>query len=650
MNDKPMFYSRAELFRLLENADLPQKEKAEVEKYLKWALFTDDRDLVGMIGDYLLLHQSGTTSFPEGNGDIRFYLGSHVLVVGAPGTGKSILCMKEVARIAKEHDDVTVFWVDIEGDASSVLPSMIEPGKLRVYTRESMHFNPLENVEISDQWLGIWLKAFTEFAYIGDGGYVIASNAGRHLTQPELVRQRGGHATFEEICHAIGELDIRGNDELRRYRNVVQIRLGSLLPTISRVMDCRYGYRPEDLCGHVNVFDVSWMDNVAQLVMQIYLLNYTWFLSAAGILGKTVFIYEEIHRTYRSAAIRGSTISEPSILDAARSSRKDNFVIIFTDHSISAAPDDLLYCADTKVFMRMTDKDDLSAAEKCMLLPPELTVQLASLKNQEAVVFIGGQMERAELHKIPDIDFHQYTIQEVAEMMAPHIAKLDYVPVEEPKTAQRIPDALAVWMRQNRSKIKAFLQALVQHPIKPIGVFSKRLKFNVDETFVRKMAECGLIAYPEKLSFGRSGGSKGLSRHYTEIMPSGAAFIGERYEDVALKSGKNRSLQSKIATSLIFEHRRRHRERPDINVAMEWKQIDVAELVGDTLFAFEYEKSVHPHILENVKRDIRQLGAAKVYVVMDRLEQLREAKALLKAELQESEFKKLVFSQTKEYL
>jgi hypothetical protein len=75
----------------------------------------------------------------------------------------------------------------------------------------------------------------------------------------------------------------------------------------------------------------------------------------------------------------------------------------------------------------------------------------------------------------------------------------------------------------------------------------------------------------------------------------------------------------------------------------------VAEWAGKSLFLYEYETAVQPHIITNVTRDIEN-GCSKVYVVMDRKSERDEAKALLKMALSEKDFKKVGYEQTQTFL
>ena len=107
MKNRSSFYSRTELFRLLEEADLPEEEKAKIEPLLKYAVTGKQTArklrLRNVIGDYLVDNQPAVPKFPEGEGMPEFFTGSHSLVVGAPGTGKTFLVMASLARIYTEE-------------------------------------------------------------------------------------------------------------------------------------------------------------------------------------------------------------------------------------------------------------------------------------------------------------------------------------------------------------------------------------------------------------------------------------------------------------------------------------------------------------------------------------------------------------------
>nr|BDD45899.1 hypothetical protein 4 [bacterium] len=634
MNNKSNFYSRQELFRLLTETEFPDAKKLEYEYLIKHALVSGDRKMISVIGDVLLLYSASVHSFQEGEGMPEFYMGSHSLAVGAPGTGKTFLVMAALTHMFMNGDNqTTVIWPDVEGDVSRVMPSLLPPGKLLVISQDQIKYNLLENAHVHEKWLGMWCKAFTEVTYIGDSGHITLTEIGRNLFD------KG--ATLQDIYDEIKKIDAP-----KDYREVVGYRMAHFLPEIGPITDCVRGFRPDQLRGKFVVFDISGMSQLSQTVMQILLLNDAWFKAEFGLYGKTIFVFEEAHRVYRSAVDRPNTLFEATLLDALRSSRKDNLFCVITDHSIHACPDDFMYCSDTKALFRLSQKEDLLKAEKSMMISLELAGKLANLRNREVLFMVSGQSESANLYRIPEIHFKAYTMNEVRETMRPYIEKLDYVPTPKPPVEKPISDALKKWVYENRSKISAFLEALIKYPTKSIGAFSKPLPFKVNEDFLKRLADCRLIYYPEKLNFGRGGGGKGLSRVYTQILPAGAAFLGVSFDDVCLRGGKNKSLHSRIAVNCIMKKRM----EDGVEVEMEWGGCDVVEKAGDSLFCYEYEKQSHPHIITNIKRDIHDLGASRVFLVMDTKVQFTEATKLIKPEFSAEDFKKISFRKTEEYI
>ena len=162
--------------------------------------------------------------------------------------------------------------------------------------------------------------------------------------------------------------EIQKADAPKNYREVVSYRMAHFLPELGPITDCVRGFKPEQLRGKFVVFDISGMSQLSQTVMQILLLNDAWFKAEFGLYGKTIFVFEEAHRVYRSAVDRRETLFEPTLLDSLRSSRKDIFFLVITDHSIHACPDDFMYCSDTKALFRLSQKEDLLKAEKSMMI------------------------------------------------------------------------------------------------------------------------------------------------------------------------------------------------------------------------------------------------------------------------------------------
>jgi len=641
--NKSKNYSPEQLFKLLKNTDFPETVKKRYEYYIKVAAAAEDQALLNDMAKYLIWRSASSYGFepPNDPGDIHFYLGSNVALYGPPGTGKSMLLMKTAQKIYEEYgSDITMVFPDVEGDISRILPSMFEPGKCLVFTKNTIRLNPLQNVEISDEWLGLWSKPFTQGTWIGDSGHILNTMVGHRLTAPKLVSRMGGHATFYEIIEEIMNVD---DANLKDYRAVTRYRLDAFKYTLGPIWNYRRGYDPDQLKGRVLVYNLSWMDSLSQLLMVLYLLEDTLFKAKHGVYGgKILYFMEEFHRVYRSVLTRQTSLFEPTPLDVLRSGRKRGLVLVTTDHSIHNSPDDVLDTSDTKIIFRHTDRQDLKLIESALNLNPDLTPHISEFENRQCLWTISGQMSQPEFHTIPDIEFTEYPTDEVDEIMKPYIKKLSFVPVEQPSVGPTTSAKYVQFLQQNSKKIQMFLNVLTEFPTKPVSVFSKKLTFDVQDIFLENMADCRLITYPKNISFGK----RGPSKKYVEIIPKGADFIGREYQEVRLPGGKNKTLQSKIAVNCIYMSRLKDGGEG----YMEKYGADVYEKAGDSVFCWEYETEVNPHLITNLKRDLTDLKASRVYIVLDKKSQEKEAKAILKPEFPEADYKKISFRQTSTFL
>jgi hypothetical protein len=646
--DKDKGYTADQLYKLLKKADLSEDRKKRTERRIQWADMIGDQNLFDVIGFSLKAKRgsdyAGLSTLENKTGEVRFFIGSHTQIAGPPGVGKSLLIMKWLKDLSNDgnHEDNTVIWPDLEGDASRILPSLIEPGKLLVFPSDLIKKNLLENIETSRQWLGMFGKTPTEYWYIGDAGYVLITNVGRHLTQPEIVTKMGGHATLGEVCENIDNDKIKGNEPVKDYRAVTSFRMNFLNDAVGKIFHNRRGYDPKHLRGRVIVYDYSQLGPASQLFMMGWEMMDAYFKAQYGVYGKTLLIAEEIHRMYKSAMMRPAPLFEPTLLDVCRSARKRGLTCIFTDHSLKNSPDDISDTSDTKVYFRLTQADDKTLAERAICLDPDLTSELSKLRNRYCINFIGGQMDAPKLYKTPDVEFTEYPNDVVREMMLPYIKKIPFVPVIETERPSGKP-IISEFVLRNRDKIGMYLGTLINNPMKHIPVFTKPLRFTVDDNFVLKVAEVNFTSYPLTHAFGRRGHG---GEQYVEIMPAGAAFIGERYNKVKLPGGKNKSLQAKIAVNHIYNHRLKAGSK----VKMEFKGADVVEWVEDSIFAYEYETEVYPHIITNCMRNFKALGADGIYIVMDTKTQLSEAKKLLKAHLSKEDFDRVGYAKTEKFM
>lgn len=104
-DNKNKSHSYESLFKLLKDADLPDGQKLMLDGLIKYGAVAEDQLLQGVISDFLLCSRALNYGFggpPDDSGGVIFDLGSHIAIYGQPRTGKSMLIMQEVARLARE--------------------------------------------------------------------------------------------------------------------------------------------------------------------------------------------------------------------------------------------------------------------------------------------------------------------------------------------------------------------------------------------------------------------------------------------------------------------------------------------------------------------------------------------------------------------
>ena len=102
--DKFSKSSAEKLFKLLEDADLSDEEKQAVEQTIKYASLTENQELLSAIGCALLLRKSSEyDAFKRYENTPKLNPYWHSLIVGAPGTGKTVFANIQIVRIVKEY-------------------------------------------------------------------------------------------------------------------------------------------------------------------------------------------------------------------------------------------------------------------------------------------------------------------------------------------------------------------------------------------------------------------------------------------------------------------------------------------------------------------------------------------------------------------
>jgi hypothetical protein len=151
------------------------------------------------------------------------------------------------------------------------------------------------------------------------------------------------------------------------------------------------------------------------------------------------------------------------------------------------------------------------------------------------------------------------------------------------------------------------------------------------------------ISEPEGISLGGTGNP----HKYTEILEPGANMLGHPWETVRMVGGKTKSLRGKVMLYAMMEHFNRIGSAFEI----EWKGADLAVLSEGQVSCFEIETNPNtPHIAVNIRRDLKQIGAIRVAVVMETQEQLQRAREVCESRLTTQEMQRVAFLQINNFI
>lgn len=348
---------------------------------------------------------------------------------------------------------------------------------------------------------------------------------------------------------------------------------------------------------------------------------------------------DEIHKLWWGLAAESHVM--PIIFLAFRAARKLGITISIKDQISSVVPKDILATCNTVIVFRQMDKDDLIRMERVLNLPTDATCMISKLKDRECII-IDKDLGEPHWATIEHVDLSQlYSIDFIKELMKPKLKQLHFEPTYEasrPGNLQLLPD------KTERERMLMVLSAIARNPAKPLSLARQQtgLSANQFNRVLDGLRSLGMIEKPERMSLGRIGSAP----YYTEITQTGATYLDEKWENVCLIRGKNKTLKARIMVTIVAQHLC----RSDVDWKAEYNGCDLVAVIDGALTCFEIETAVNHHIAKNTRRNIADLSCERVVIVMETIEQLGSAMEICRTRLSPEEIRGTEFKQIKEYM
>ncbi|MFH1373256.1 MAG: DUF87 domain-containing protein [bacterium] len=300
---------------------------------------------------------------------IEDMLGSHVLVAGVTGWGKTYLLMYILQQLVKMAYRVCVF------DSESEYWKFAERAGLDqcwfVHLEDDKD-NPLQqppNVPVG-KWFAAWKRSVREVMWCREGMINLLTLCIGNLLKNTKGQKPERSPTISNLYSLLNNMRFQPGTRRAGYHESLLDRVQSLLDNLGPMVDCESGYPLEDLARKSLVYDISSLSQEAQLfVLHLKLLKMQLYREAqleeagkeAAATGSDVFVVEEAHRATAKVLEKRPDLGEPLLYDLVRTGRKRGAKFVFVEQVIAGIPYQILGNINCRIIGRISDGRSLIA-------------------------------------------------------------------------------------------------------------------------------------------------------------------------------------------------------------------------------------------------------------------------------------------------
>jgi hypothetical protein len=270
-------------------------------------------------------------------------LGSHLLVAGVTGWGKSLLLKYVLAQLVEMAFRVCIF------DRESEYFSFVERCGLErcwyIHADDDKD-NPLEppNGVSVRKWLAAWKRSVREVMWCREGMIILLGHCLENLNTNFTSADSGTFPTISDLYSLLKNMRFQPGTRGAGYHESLLDRVTSLLENLGPMLDCQRSYPLDKLSRRSVVYDISSLSQEAGLfTLHLKLLKILMFREAqleaaveqAPSTGTDLFIVEEAHRSTARVLEKRPDLGEPLLYDLVRTGRKRGARFIFVEQVIA---------------------------------------------------------------------------------------------------------------------------------------------------------------------------------------------------------------------------------------------------------------------------------------------------------------------------
>ena len=350
-------------------------------------------------------------------------LNRHVAIFSSTGMGKTTLIINILLQLLQNEKPIPFLAIDWKRDMRHLIrkhPIIV----LRWEWLKINFFQPPEGVS-EKQWMMIIADIFAHVF-----GFFSASENYLLEYMDKLYRKKKGkYPTLKELFEAIEKTEEKSR-RYSEYRDVVRNRLASMLIVFKDVVDCRVGFRIEELLDHPLVIELDGLRRDEANFLVEYILAYIFaYRIANGHRGslRHVIVFDEATRVfYKKREWRETTLElgMPFVETVPQIIRDYGEGIIFALQEPSIASHSLMANSNVKMVGFLGEGEDIDAITKSLDLSDEERSVIPKLERGEWLVKKAG-IKPFLLRSFDHPLEKNVTDEELFEKMKPFLQKLN---------------------------------------------------------------------------------------------------------------------------------------------------------------------------------------------------------------------------------
>jgi hypothetical protein len=351
----------------------------------------------------------------------------HVGVFGATRRGKSMAVARLLAGLPA---GARYLVIDPENDPSYEDLALSQPAeRSRVIGWQDLKVGPFAPVSDPMTWRGAAIRNLSESFFLRYGSRSMLNHMLDYFEREEPGQPVSVARLYEKLMQLRFTLSRAGREYT--FFESLKNRFEGLLA--NQIYDCAAGPPISDLTSRNTWLRLRGMpeNDFVFTVNDVLLRLAQHFAPDPNPVPKLVVVLEETHRLTNKERLRQTDISEPVLLEAARTLAKCRVSLVFVDQVPSELPPQILANCSSRFVFSTIEGRDLDAIQRSMSLSHEQRAALSRLPRQVCVVqYANPSFPEPFCVRVADGPVGEVTAAALAARMGESASSLDFVPVE----------------------------------------------------------------------------------------------------------------------------------------------------------------------------------------------------------------------------